>query len=564
MPSSTFSTQPDCNVVFFPYAQEDTFGVDIGDVVSESDLSPLNAYPDIIECTTSKPKGGVGTFSVLLSSRIDYKAAIHPGCWCMIYMSNQKLTGNETSEEDSGLKMIGIVRSVRTKEVINPDTGTRMVRYLIAGEDFQSVFNTQIYVNANLYSLGQGSGVDTFSLSLVIFGPQLRQKEVTSPDQIISALISSFLGSPGFQGSDSPTVSKISIGGGSRQGQPYVVPSSMSMRLLGEPAPQNLFTGILTQFITPKPMLGTIQALTDISGTPTIWSVLQTFSHQILNEMYTDILPAEVNGAIRMVPCFVFRPIPFNSKHARSDIKVTNQIIQFNDANSSVTPPAGTRNLKNGTIISSTQRLAAANRPSAHFYISRIVQEYEIFSFDYGKSDLERHNLIFVPSNLAGSTADSEAALLRQLIGGDFKNVGDPVSIGRYGLRPYISYDNYMNGTKGSDIFMINKIVRDLWFNAHLYQNGTVSIMGTREHIPVGTNLLFNGRGKNGWIAHVEQVDNNFLVDQSSGKKMFRTNIAFTRLQNPDGTSIQGVALGQNAPEGDDINAPGTSGIVVK
>jgi hypothetical protein len=563
MSLSTFSTQPDCNVVFFPYEQEDTFDVDLTDVVNESRFSPLSAQPDIIECTTSKPKGGVGTFSVVLSTRFNYKAAVHPGCWCMIYMSNQKLSGKEKAEETSGLKMVGIVRSVRTKEMVNPDTGTRIVRYVISGEDFHSVFNNQIYVNANLYSLGTGSGVDTFRLSLTIFGPQLAQKEVTSPDQIVSALISSFLGSPGHQGSDSPTVSKISIGGGARQGQPFVVPPSMSMRILGEPAGQNLFTGLLTQFITPKPMLGTIQALTDISGTPTIWSVLQTFSHQILNEMYTDLLPAKVNGDIRLVPSFIFRPIPFSSKHARKDIQVTNQIIQFNDANTSVTPPAGTRSLKNSTILSSTQRLASGNRKSAHFYISRIIQEYEIFSFDYGKTDMERHNLIFVPSNLAGSTADSEAALLRQLIGGNFTNIGDPVSIGRYGLRPYISYDNYMNGTKGSDIFVINKIVRDLWFNAHLYQNGTVSLMGTREPIPVGTNLLFNGRGQNGWIAHVEQVDNSFQVDQASGKKIFRTNVAFTRLQNPDGTSIEGVAL-LNPPSGDNINAPGTTGTVLK
>lgn len=561
MAYSTFTTIPDCNVVFFPYAQEDTNGLDVSSATDTSPLSPISAQPDIIECQTSKPKGGAGSFSILLSSRIDYKAALHPGCWCIIYINNQKLTGDEQAEEHSGLKMVGIVRSVRTKEGINPETGTRIVRYLVSGEDFHSVFNTQIYVNANLFSFADGSGTDTFTLSLVFFGPELQQT-VSSPDEIISALISSFLGDPGFEGSDSTSVvSKISIGEKSRQGQPYVVPPDMAMRILGEPAGQNLFTGLLTQFITPEPMLGTMQTLTDISGTPTIWSVLQTFSHQILNEMYTDILPISINGEVRLAPCFVFRPIPFSTSHARTDIGVTNQLIQFIDANSSVTPPAGTRNIKDGTIIPSTQRLAVDDRPSAHFYISRIIQEYEIFGFDYGKSDQERHNFVFVPSNLAGSTADSESALLRQIVAGDFSNVGDPVSISRYGLRPYISYDNYMNGSKGSDIFLINKIVRDMWFNAHLYQNGTVSLMGVNEPIPVGTNILFNGRGQNGWIAHVERVDHSFVVDQATGKKMFRTNIAFSRLQNPDGSSIEGVAYVQ-PPTGPDINAPGTTGTV--
>src|SRR5271157_4346572 len=128
MAYSTFSTTPDCNVIFFPYEQEDTSDTDLSDVVTPSPQSPISAQPDIIECQTSKSKGGVGSWSVLLSTRINYKAMIHPGCWCLIYMSNHKLSGEEKSEETSGLKMIGIVRSVRTKEIINPETGTRIVR----------------------------------------------------------------------------------------------------------------------------------------------------------------------------------------------------------------------------------------------------------------------------------------------------------------------------------------------------------------------------------------------------------------------------------------------------
>jgi hypothetical protein len=95
-----------------------------------------------------------------------------------------------------------------------------------------------------------------------------------------------------------------------------------------------------------------------------------------------------------------------------------------------------------------------------------------------------------------------------------------------HGLRPFVQYSNYAVSAKGDATEIINQIVRDMWLNAHLYENGVVQLAGTKEAIPVGTNISLEERG---WLGHVEQVENHFSV-LGSGMNQFRTSVAFSRL----------------------------------
>jgi len=54
--------------------------------------------------------------------------------------------------------MIGIVRTVRVIEETDGESGIRIARYEISGEDFHTVLNTNVYLNAALKSFADGSG----------------------------------------------------------------------------------------------------------------------------------------------------------------------------------------------------------------------------------------------------------------------------------------------------------------------------------------------------------------------------------------------------------------------
>jgi len=118
MPTTIRSTAPDAYIIFFPYASDRT---EIGKAYKPSDIStkksPVFVRTDLISVNTSKSKGGAGSWSATLSPRINYNEVIDPGTWCMIFMSDEDLTLTEQSDAnsgpESGLKMLGIVRSVR-------------------------------------------------------------------------------------------------------------------------------------------------------------------------------------------------------------------------------------------------------------------------------------------------------------------------------------------------------------------------------------------------------------------------------------------------------------------
>lgn len=527
---------PDCNVLFFPYANEQTdFGPKDSDVLTIGGV--VEAGPEILECTTSKPKGGVGTFSILLGSNTNWKGILHAGCWCLIFMSNQKLPDKSklSGVETGGLKMVGIVRSVRRKEVTDPDTGVRSLRYLVSGEDFQSVFNTPIYINANLTAVAGGERA-TLENSLLLLGP--RFENILSPSDMVDALMDSLLGRPAYEtDGNQKSVSKVLSAG--RAGQPFLVPREVAKIVFGfkdSGAAGDYFMGMITKFLQTN-LIGQINVKSDISGTVTTWSLLQSYSHRILNEVYTDLLPVSVQSLSDtqprtiLSPSIVLRAVPFSTE------KIDGSNILFNEDGGGKQVLAVRRSGKAQFATADTNTPPGTG---SHFYVSRSIQEGEIMGFDSGKSDQERFNFFFVPSNLAGSTQPSEIDMLEKILAsGGLNSISDVTSVSRYGLRPFIAYSNYMLGDRGDSVDIMNQIVRDLWHDAHLFENGTVTLAGTERHIPVGTNIEFAARG---WRAHVERVDNFFkVVDPTRAVKAYRTNVSFTRLQNKDGTPVDAV-----------------------
>lgn len=546
MIDQVFSQAPDANVIFYPYTTSDTRP--FNDKIN-LDVREVPAHGHLVEVSTSKPKGATGSFQVLLSSAINWKGVITAGDWCVIYMSDRRLEslppfGEPSSGEESGFKMLGIVRSVRRQESIDSN-GVKRVRYLVIGQDFHSLLTVPIYINIHMTQLAQGKNIPGAG-GLLIFGKTF--KNFVKPNEVVKALVDSLLGRPAFQAdrTNSAIVKNPLL---KRQGEPYRIPAPVAKRVFGgKRAASNFFTGLLTFFLQ-KDLLGKYVNKNEIpAGVHSLWSVLESYSHRLLNELYTDMLPVNVPFGVQgspitlLLPSLIQRAIPFSPSKATREFDNPSLISMVE---------AGGQSDKTGKAVA-TRRSGVAQRQrrrgekktevgpgrGAHFYVSRDIMESEILAFNSGKSDRERFNFFLVSPNL-GAGGVGEAAIVERLLREGISQAADQTSIARYGLRPYISQSNYLTvGGIDKNLLALNRIAQDLWGPAHLFESGQIMVVGSRGYIPVGTNIRLKQRDQ---IAHVEQVEHSFRVDETTGRKTFRTTISFSRLQTTKGGPVDAV-----------------------
>jgi hypothetical protein len=490
-------------------------------------VSEVIAQKEIISINTSKSKSSGGTFQIVLASDVNWKKAVPVGSWCFIHISDNQLTGKEGVEPYGGLKMIGIVKSVRRKETIMPEIGTRTVRYVISGEDFQSMFSAKVFISPEIT---EGNGQNAVT-SLAVLGKLFTDTIAKSPDVIVNSLIDAILGDAGttfdVKDTDGKVSKKKSIVSSFRAGFGIEVPQEVFKKIRGENGV--LFSKMINRYIF-KPLLGKISSfIPSFSDQTELWSAIHTYSNPVLNEVYTELLPANVNGKTRLMPSFIMRPVPFSMNPPKGTEASTIKFLSSVKRAKPIDPNKLGRNKAEEQRKKSTE---VTQNVGNHFYVSRQIFEDEILSFDDGKSDTERLNFFLVSSTIAGS-AD---AIIQINNAKGISNMANPASAKRHGLRPFIFTTNYDTLQQGDTTFAImTNIVKDMYQNGHLYENGFMTIVGTPSHIPVGTNILLPERG---WIAHVEAVTHEFNVEPSVGHKSYYTNIAFTRLMRTDGNPI--------------------------
>lgn len=505
------STAPDAYVLFFPYTQEQTF---LGERYSASFLNThqLVAKSELISVSTNKPKGGVGTFRVILGSSFNYKARIHPGCWCMIYISDEQLDWRNPDRfngDESGLKMLGIVRSIRCIEGVDPGSGTKSVRYEVTGDDFQSLLSNQLYINPILRPGGDEKSnpiIDSLALFRKTFNDPLK------PDQMVKALTYAVLGR-------NASVDTVLHFKGSTVGGIYALPPGVALRLKDRSAKENKFVNAL-RFFTQKNLTGHLVPQPDLGNLINLWSMLEAFAHRVLNELYCDLFPVLEGKKVLLEPGLVLRAIPFSSSTGKIKLPSGKQRSYPTLSFKEFARPRAARDMNEGSGV--------------QLYTSKKIGEDEIYSLNYGKSDGERFNFFLVTSTRANQYGLS-AFVLDELLkkGQGITDLGKANDIFRNGFRPFIQTSDYTTIAEG-DLLIINEVVRDLWTDAHLFENGTVTIVGSKFHIPVGTNIEFKDRG---WVAHVENVSHDYVVS-SEGVKTFRTTISFVRLQTLKGKPI--------------------------
>jgi hypothetical protein len=513
------SQHSDGFALFYPYRTERTASL-IGQLPSIfMQTNEVLVKRQILRMTINKVKKAVGTWSLQVKSDRNYKRILQPGSWCRLHLAAHQLTGKETNQPDGGLKMVGMVKSVRRQEAVDGN-GQRHVTYVISGVDHQAIFNTQVYINAQLLNTLPATVLQNMILAssggLEQVKGQDAVKSNTTPDRLVKAFAEFYLGDAGDDESKRGLVTRRSI----------LIPPALNRALFGSAANRNLFTRMIAYFVQPG-LLGVNPVINATSGNVSVWGLMKSQANEVVNEMYTELLPVDVNGTVRLLPSFVLRSLPYCSERRHASD------ILFLDART-----------RSPGQLSAGNRVQAQNQKAATFFVSKTIEEHEILYCDLGKTDSERLNFFLVTPNTqtlgipidqsqAGlAAAEGLLAAQGRAPGHGFDGLMDPVSAARYGMYPFITSTNF--AFDGGNVTQMTAQARDMYGDAYLWENGSVVLPGPDEHIPVGTNVRFQARK---WIGHVEGVNYTYAVGPN-GSKQYRASLTLVHCMNENGTPI--------------------------
>ena len=470
-------SSPDAFLMVYSYPNQNT-----------SEAEAMLVYDDILSIQTSKNKESPGSWDVTLAPQKEYNKIIHPGDWVTIHISDEKL--DPEKDKTKSIKLIGIVKTVRRIESTNPENGLVFTRFTIAGQDFASCLNIPLYINNQL------AGTDTSSETAFVslfhgIGKDVKDR-VVAPQRLAEKILN-FI----FNGGPNKSTSTL--------GYQFNVPPQLIKDVRGSVVGSGFLSFIKKDF--QKNLVGIADVQPDIGGVVTALSLLQIYSNQILNEFYAEIFPND-DGSVS--PTLVLRSIPFNKNKGAP----FSQCLSIKDANQNDLIPK-----KNDNKL----------------YLSKNISDSEILNLNFGKSEAERFNFFLAVPNMVGSSIKKSLVVSLIQESGGLQNMADLESIKKYGVRPYITSSIFTISENDGGLVKFNETVRDMWNKAYAYDSGLVELIGSAQHIPVGTNIKFMDRS---WIAHVESVNNSYMVNPYTGIKTFKTNIAFVRLQTLDGKPL--------------------------
>jgi hypothetical protein len=177
--NNTYIKNPNALVFIYNYRDR------LGDFKLKSDPFELDQIilnsTSLKAVTTQKSKANpAGAFEFRLAPTKDWVAAITPGSWCVILMSNDKLDdkakyGGGTVDSKT-FKMLGRIESVRGMADVDQTTGARKTEYVVTGSDWGVIFNSMFYVdtlnrapNEQAIGMAERFGYDKYLLDSVGF-----------------------------------------------------------------------------------------------------------------------------------------------------------------------------------------------------------------------------------------------------------------------------------------------------------------------------------------------------------------------------------------------------------
>ena len=505
-------TTPHAAVIVWNY--RDRVSGDKGVTLGANDVEPaIISTVSLISIATSKEKSAPhGQFELVLAPTKNWVAALTPGSWLCILMSQNKIQEADLKNVNtSQIKMLGRIDSVRAVVNVEPN-GARQTVYRVSGPDWGQVFNTNVYLDPLARDLNKS---DISTAMRFIYEKQvltLKTNGIPSSRKNIEALLDIW-GSKINPLSSVEKTTGVLLNPAVRYTFPKEVCDFLGLGS-GEKAVAIkeavvLKTGNLIGVDKYNnnliDSLGVIQPAS-IFGNNNFWQLLNDNCNPLLNEVICDMDMVGKNKInltlINRIKPFVFRD---NYKGKDSVAKIESKF-------------------KNVKTIN--------------------IDENTVQQVDAGTNWRDKYNFIeiqvdqsFLPDN---RSADLKSKMQ------EF----DPLAIQREGFRPLFAYAKYFPPKSNNveideqNMFKWKYLLRQWYFDTHRMLNGNITFTGMDEYIRVGDNIMFkakligntsninSGALKNPddayILAHVESINHSFNVS-TNGARSFNTTVSFVR-----------------------------------
>lgn len=491
------------------------------DRVGNEGVSNLNGVEETIISTlsclsiqTAKTKSNpAGSFQLVLAPFKNWVSTITSGSWCVILMSNKKITPESLKKADpSMVKMIGKIETVRCDTQQNGDT--RETRYLVSGTDWGHIFNNVLYVDNFLASANdprlQGNGA-AVALRNALFGKGNSPQSFAVKDNLKSLLNIFGNNLAGFTdaGDDINRLAKSTYD--------FVMPQEMVSFFgfigpNGKPSADKVLTRVLNlqtgkliskdNYDNKPEAYGYINPFS-LQGTNSFWQILLDNSNPALNEMFNEIQWTSKGPALTLYN----RIKPFSFKSSSADATVAKLRSMF-------------QNLK-----------------------THIIDDDTVISVNAGTNWRDKYNFIEIKPQF--QDFDVIANWSKQKT-----QQKDEKAFNREGFRPLIVGTKQFPVSPEAGAFNPDQLrswtllMREWYFDTHRLLNGSLTMAGSTEYIAVGNNIRFdaglinptpninkasNQKKQNQFIlAHVESVSHTFTVN-ADGAREYYTTIQFVR-----------------------------------
>jgi hypothetical protein len=491
--------------------------------------------------TTKNKSNPAGRFDVRLAPTLNWVARLTPGSWCTILMSRSVFP--EVSRNDPGIadqrlvRMLGRIDSVRLSVTVDQESGARKTEYVVTGQDWGQIFNSKLYIdpiarNNNFDGLSAVGHAERIVFDKLTTDMLDKKAKLPSSATIFNALIKVW-GSPLsdqlpsvtslFSDSNNPTpalvtqaqykipsevVQYFGFGGGNNRSfiGPINVMSSQNFGDLLEVIHGKLDSldtysgdkGDAFGFINP----------TSLYGINTFWQILMDNSNPTINEMVTDMRWED--GVPKLAVYRRVRPFLIRDTFEGS----TESEVE-----------------KNLSLFKNVRR-------------ARIPVK-DVITINAGTNLNEKINFIEIkPESMIQESHEARVKLESQVF--------DYNAYERDGFRPLIEKCWYIpfasDDPSPIDAVQWKHLLREWHFPKDNMLNGAISFIGLDDYIQVGDNIMVeasvfgapfnkaqadqvNGGGSDVpyFLAHVEQVENNFEADSASGARTFITTVRFVR-----------------------------------
>lgn len=489
-----------CKVVAFPWEKSvvefQNKDLSFGELANAT-AKDISKY--IISCSYSKNLANPsGAFSITLPNSHDWRKVLEPGYWLCIWMSNDgqlsinkkpgegkyKIPDGSPESDNSYLRCIGNIDRVAVNYVIG-ENGEKDIVYEIQGRDFGMIYE-EATVWLNMFK-GEGKLLQGYN-------DRLKISSTEGLDVLLSTIHDLFLypqALPGFN----KTKDLTDIG------LQFLLPRNMVKQFLGldlikgsDPFFGNI-EGV-KKFNKSNISFPVTNVLSMVKGNT--WSVLKSLSLQQIHELYTELSD---DGK----PQLVYRMIPWSSNPQNYD-KISENAIRYHDL---------------------------------HQESSVEINSGDIYSFNLGRDNHSRFNHYLATQMSQQVKLENNSELLNKANGVNKFPYIIESSVRRYGFRDQHTEINQTFLIKGTskrgpnvDVFLIqnvNEFLLDIWQSSHLFDTGSISIIGNKG-VRVGKTLKVDRESEyiGGKVFYIEGYVDSFTVEEG-GATAWDQQLTLTR-----------------------------------